>query len=101
MRLIESPTQIALSKAAIMAHWIPELGLVIDSPALAQRLAGLLDLAAGEAAYEVRLREDGEGLVWIERTAAGEKRHDTEPGAGWFRRFAVGVYSALPIDWML
>ena len=78
-----------------------ELGLVIDSPALAQRLAGLLDLAAGEAAYEVRLREDGEGLVWIERTAAGEKRHDTEPGAGWFRRFAVGVYSALPIDWML
>lgn len=32
MRLIESPTQIALSKAAIMAHWIPELGLVIEQP---------------------------------------------------------------------
>ena len=78
-----------------------ELGLVIDSPALAQRLAGLLDMAAGEAAYEVRLREDGEGLEWIERTAAGERRHDTEPGAGWFRRFAVGVFLALPIDWML
>jgi len=37
----------------------------------------------------------------IERTAEGEKRHGNEPGAGWFRRFAVGVLSTLPIDWML
>ena len=78
-----------------------ELGLVIDSPALAQRLAALFDTTAGELAYEVRLRTDGEGLEWIERTASGEVRHRTEPGAGWWRRFAVEVLSALPIDWLL
>ncbi|HEX5629266.1 MAG TPA: phospholipase D family protein [Usitatibacteraceae bacterium] len=77
-----------------------EMGLVISSPALAGRLAGLFDEAVPLSAYEARLRADGT-LEWIERTAEGEKRHESEPGAGWFRRFAVGVLSALPIDWML
>ena len=77
-----------------------EMGLVISSPALAGRLAGLFDEAVPLSAYEVRLRADG-ALEWIERTAEGEKRHESEPGAGWFRRFAVGVLSTLPIDWML
>ncbi len=77
-----------------------EMGLVISSPALAGRLAGLFDEAVPLSAYEVRLRADG-ALEWIERTAEGEKRHGSEPGAGWFRRFAVGVLSTLPIDWLL
>ena len=78
-----------------------ELGLVIESPALARKLAGVLDGAAATVAYEVRLRPDGESLEWIERTAGGERRHDTEPGTGWLRRFGIGVLSTLPIDWML
>jgi putative cardiolipin synthase len=78
-----------------------ELGLVIDSPVLSGRLARMFDAVAPRAAYEVRLRADGGGLEWIEGTDSGEKRHQTEPGAGWFRRFAVGVLSVLPIDWML
>ena len=78
-----------------------EMGLVIGSPALAQRLADAFDKAVPLAAYEVRLRPGGGGLEWIERTASGEKRHESEPGAGWFRRFTVEVLSTLPIDWML
>jgi putative cardiolipin synthase len=77
-----------------------ELGIVISSPVLAGRLVDFLDRSMPLSAYEVRLREDG-GLEWIERTPDGEKRHEKEPGAGWFRRFSVGVLSALPIDWML
>jgi len=59
-----------------------ELGLVIDSPALARRLAELFDTTVATAAYEVRLKPDDGSLEWIERTASGETRHDTEPGAG-------------------
>jgi putative cardiolipin synthase len=78
-----------------------EMGLVIDSPALAQGLAELFDTGVPRAAYEVRLAPDGRGLEWIERTASGETRHDTEPGTTWFRRAGVGVMSILPIDWLL
>jgi len=77
-----------------------EMGLVISSPVLAGRLAEFFESAVPPNAYEVRLRADG-SLEWIERTASGEKRHATEPGAGWFQRFAVEVLSTLPIDWML
>jgi len=77
-----------------------EMGLVISSPPLAGRLADFLDRTVPLLAYEARLSPDGE-LEWIERTEVGETRHETEPGAGWFRRFTVKVLSSLPIDWML
>jgi putative cardiolipin synthase len=78
-----------------------EMGLVIDSPTLAQRLAERFDTAAPLVAYEVRLAPDGRSLEWIERTAAGETRYDTEPGTSWYQRFSVEVLSIFPVDWML
>jgi putative cardiolipin synthase len=78
-----------------------EMGLVIDSPALAQQLAERFDTAAPLVAYEVRLGPDGRSLEWIERTASGETRYDTEPGTTWFQRRSVDVLSILPVDWML
>jgi putative cardiolipin synthase len=78
-----------------------EMGLVIDSPTLARRLAEFFDTAVPMASYEVRLASDGNSLEWIERSASGETRHDTDPGSSWFRRFAVKVLSTLPIDWLL
>lgn len=83
------------------AHLNTEMGLVIDSPALAQRLAGFFDSAIPLAAYEVRLKADGSGMEWIERTATSEERYDADPGTGWFKRFGVQVLSIFPIDWML
>jgi putative cardiolipin synthase len=74
---------------------------VIDSPTLAQRLAEFFDTVVPLSAYEVRLRPDGNSLEWIERTASGETRYDTEPATSWFRRFGLGFLSLLPIDWML
>jgi len=78
-----------------------EMGLVIDSPTLAQLLAERFDTAAPVVAYEVRLGPDGRSLEWIERTAAGETRYDTEPGTTWYQRWSVDVLSIFPVDWML
>jgi putative cardiolipin synthase len=78
-----------------------ELGLVIDSAALAQQLAAVFDRDVPQLAYEVRLMDDGVTLQWIERTSAGERRFASEPGSGWWKRLTVDVLSVLPIEWML
>jgi putative cardiolipin synthase len=78
-----------------------EMGLVIESPMLAQRLAETFDTLVPRIAYEVRLAPDGRGLYWIERTAAGEQRFDTEPDTSWSMRMGVEMLSILPIEWLL
>ena len=78
------------------------MGLVIDSPVLAQRSGR--DSSTVEVpmlAYEVRLTPDGDSLEWIERTASGEKRYDTEPETDWSTRMGVELLSILPIEWLL
>ena len=77
-----------------------EMGLVIDSPAMAQRLRAFFDTELPLLAYEVRLTGDG-SLQWIERTAEGEKIHETEPGTSAWRRAVVDFLSVLPIEWLL
>jgi cardiolipin synthase C len=78
-----------------------EMGLVIDSSALAQRLADGFDRQVRVVAYEVRIGPDGDRLQWLEHTPSGERRHDTEPGTGWWDRLKVYVLSGLPIEWLL
>ena len=78
-----------------------EMGLVIDSPLLAQAMAEGFDTGVPLAAYEVVLAPDGSSLQWIERTAAGERRYDTEPETSFLKRLGVGTMSILPIDWLL
>lgn len=74
-----------------------EMGLVIESPALALAIAAAFDDRIPAAAYEVRLSETGK-LVWVERSGGGEVVHDSEPGAGFWRRLWVGFLSILPIE---
>ena len=78
-----------------------EMGLVIESPVLAQRLGVLFDAEVPMAAYEVRLMPDGRTLEWLEKTSSGEKRYDTDPGTSWFLRRKVDLLSILPIEWLL
>jgi putative cardiolipin synthase len=78
-----------------------ELGLVIQSPLLSQRLARLFDDEMSMAAYEVRLAPDGRGLEWIDRTASGVTHHRAEPGTTWWMRRQVDLLSILPIEWLL
>jgi putative cardiolipin synthase len=77
------------------------MGVVIDSRVLAQRLGDAFDTLVPQIAYEVRLGADGQKLEWIERTASGELRHDTEPDTSWFSRAKIEMLSWLPIEWLL
>jgi len=77
-----------------------EMGVVVDSRALAGRLVERLDNNLAAIAWEVRLRDDG-GLEWIEGTGAGEVRHATEPGTSALRRAWIRSLSLLPIDGLL
>jgi putative cardiolipin synthase len=79
-----------------------EMGVVLDSRLGAGELAELFDGEVLELAYEVRLAPQGEGLMWIERSASGEeKRYDVDPETDWSQRLKVGFLSGLPIDWLL
>jgi len=57
------------------------------------------DNAVPRVAYEVRLGPDGRGLQWVERTAAGETRYDTEPESSLFLRLRIDLLELLPIEW--
>jgi putative cardiolipin synthase len=81
------------------AHLNTEMGLVIESPTLAGRMAHFFDSEVASIAYEVRLSSGK--LEWIERTPTGERRHDTEPETSWARRLGVDLFSILPIEWLL
>ena len=78
-----------------------EMGLVIDSSALAQRLAQAFDTTIPHRSWQVRLGTDGTGLEWVERTDAGEKVYTTEPETSWWRRFRAGFMAVMPIEWLL
>jgi putative cardiolipin synthase len=73
-----------------------EMGVVVESAALAARLSQALDRDISNIAYEVRLSSDG-GLEWIERDA----RYTSEPGTGVLRRLWIDFLSILPIEWLL
>jgi cardiolipin synthase C len=77
-----------------------EMGFVIDSPALAQRIADAIDSTIPANAYEVRLSDSGE-LYWLERRGEQLVRHDTEPGTGFWQRVGIWFLSLLPIEWLL
>lgn len=77
-----------------------EMGLVIDSPALASALDTRLTQSMPRHAYRVQLEPDGR-MVWIEQTGQGVRRHEEEPGAGFWKRAGVRILGWLPIDWLL
>ena len=77
-----------------------EMGLVIESPALAQRIAAAFAEEIPGRSYRVRLNDAG-AMEWLEPHENGVIVHKTEPGAGWWKRFAVAVMALLPIEWLL
>lgn len=83
------------------AHLNTEMGLLIDSPALAQHMETVFANEIPKGAYQVRVAAGDDDLEWIEQTPSGEIRHDSEPGVGFLRGLWVGFMSLLPIDWLL
>jgi cardiolipin synthase C len=77
-----------------------EMGLVIESPALARMIEAVMAARVPLAAYEVRLSESGE-LQWIERRQDGSVTHDVEPGTSAWQRAEIRLLSTLPVEWLL
>ncbi len=82
------------------AHLNTEMGVSIDSPILARRIAELFDSTVRANSYQVQLSEQGD-LYWIEQRDGVEIRHDTEPGTGFWQRLGIRFMSLLPIEWLL
>ena len=74
-----------------------EMGLLIDSEVLAERLVVAFRDSIPLAAWEVLLTEDGK-LEWLSRGSEGEQRTSREPEAGFMRRFTAGLARWLPIE---
>lgn len=77
-----------------------EMGFVIESPVLADRIADAFDERVAFHAYAVRLGGRG-SLQWVEQIDGERIVHDDEPHATVGRRFVVWLLSLLPIEWML
>lgn len=78
-----------------------EMGLVIDSPAMAGKLGAAMRSSVPQRAYQVLLDADGK-LYWLARDAkGGVTRFDTEPNTSVWKRMGVAILSLLPIDWLL
>jgi putative cardiolipin synthase len=77
-----------------------ELGVLIESPALARSVAENLVKGLPQAAWSVQRDPATAGLSWVDQ-ADGGRRYDGEPETGWLRRFGIGVLKVLPIDTML
>lgn len=77
-----------------------ELGFVIESKDLAERIRGAFVYEVPQQAFEVRLDERGR-LYWIERNGDRQTIHGKEPRARLGKRLAVRFFSWLPIDSLL
>jgi putative cardiolipin synthase len=77
-----------------------EMGLVIESPALAQRIAAAFAEEIPGRSYRVRLNASG-AMEWLEPHENGVIVHKSEPGVSWWKRFAMALMALLPIEWLL
>lgn len=77
-----------------------EMGLLIESPALAARIAAAFAEDIPSRSYRVSLNAAGK-LQWVEQQEDGTRVHTTEPGTTWRKRLGVALMALLPIDWLL
>ena len=78
-----------------------EMGVVMESATLATQLSDVFDRKLSRLAYEVRMADDGQDVIWIDRTGPDEIRLVTAPDAGLLKRMWIGFLSILPIEWLL
>ena len=81
-----------------------EIGLLIESPAVAAAMSAWFDREASDIAYRVELERNEAGkevLAWYRDLADKRERLTTEPNTGFWRRFGVGLLQLLPIESLL
>jgi len=78
-----------------------EIGLVCESPPLAEALAGRLKRNLDKIAWRLELSDSASGgarIAWVETGAEGERQLLEEPGVSAWRKFSVWFLGLLPIE---
>ena len=78
-----------------------EIGVLCESPPLAEELTGRLEAALDGIAWRLELTVDAAGgtrIAWVEKGADGERRHFEEPEVGAWRKLLVWLLGLLPIE---
>jgi putative cardiolipin synthase len=81
-------------------HLNTELGFLVDSPALAERLQELFKEPLLERAYQVQLTKAGR-LEWLDAGEGDAIVHHHEPDTSLLRRAQVVFWRMMPIEWLL
>ena len=76
------------------------MGVIIESPEMAEKTCMDIEAALDLKTYEVVLNEQGK-LRWIDRSGAEPVTYDKEPDTGFWRRFSVGFMRILPVKGQL
>lgn len=78
-----------------------EMGFLIDSPAMAQRVSEAFDVSLDLITYRPELTPEDK-MVWVEERQQGKPViYQQEPGASWFRQVAAVIIGMLPVEWLL
>jgi putative cardiolipin synthase len=80
-----------------------EMGVIVDSPALAKAVGDFFDRGAANA-FQVELKDGPLGhkqLVWIAQENGETRTFEHEPGASAQRRLETLLLRLLPIDGLL
>jgi putative cardiolipin synthase len=78
-----------------------EIGLVCESPPLAEELAGTLEQNLDKIAWRLERIVDASGntrIVWVETGAEGIRQRTEEPEVSTWRKFSVWLLGLLPIE---
>lgn len=83
------------------AHLNTEVGLLIQSEQLQQKISNSLDQSLDKIAYELKLDEQGK-IIWLEHQNNGTIiKYHVDPGTTQFQRFMMHSVSYLPIEWLM
>ena len=74
-----------------------ELGVIIESPELAETVLQTIAERLDYHAFEVVLDEK-DRIRWVDRAGDSEAVFDKEPQTSWWRRFQTGFYGIFPIE---
>lgn len=78
-----------------------EMGFIIDSPSMARRVSEGFDGPLNSASYQPVLTLDGQ-MAWTEEMPDGKLGiYQQEPGASWYKQFAIVLIGLLPVEWLL
>lgn len=83
------------------AHCNTEVGLIIDSPALARDVARLLQREQAPRSYRVQWAAAEQRIEWVQNQPGGELVHTSEPDAAWNSHLTVRAMALVVNEEML